>query len=202
MKGMRRRLAYLLILPLARLLFWLFEVISLKEMSHGIRIIDFLATDETDSRVKLVDRALAVVESHSPALLRRMRRNLRAIVIVRTRTEYAEGRRLCLLNFLELDSGSPAEVALSLAHETTHAVIEAAGIPYRKEKRSRIERACVRAELRLATRIGDAELVDRTKKTMGLVWWEDDQMRAVRENEWRAVGTPEWLLRVMRFLRG
>lgn len=201
MKG-TRKLTYALMWPFARTLFWLFEVISIKDVSHGIRIVDFLATDATDSRAGLVDQALAVVESHNPTLLRRMRRNLRAIVIVRTRTVYAAGRRLCLLNFVELDSGSSAEVALSLVHETTHAAIEAAGIPYRKGTRSRIERACVRAELRLATRIGDPGLIEQTKRTMDLVWWEDDQMRAVREGEWRAVGIPEWLLGVMRFFRG
>lgn len=196
-----RRMLGLTMLPVRRMLFLFFQATSVKATIFGIPVIDFLARREEESRLPRVVAGLEVLNLHSPVWLRRMRKHLRAIVIDEQHTAYVPSQRTCRLDAAELDSESPAEVAIALVHETAHAVIQAAGHSYRPEKRARIERACLRAELRLAIRVGDAELVERISNDFGLVWWDDAQLRAVHDGDWRRLGLPEWLIWLWRLIR-
>jgi len=195
------RVLDLLLSPVRRVGLRVFQAISIQEQISGVDAFDFLAGDEAESRLPLVADALEVVKQVSPPVMRRLKTHVRAIIVNDSRTGYLTGRGICVLNAANLESQTPEEVALALVHESAHARIEAAGFSYRGTLRGRIERMCVRAEIRFAERIGDPQLVDRIRKKLDLVWWEDGQMRAVREREWRQWGLPEFLIRIRRSIK-
>lgn len=202
MMNLLRQSVEFLIRPARRLGARLYEVVAVRDTILGVRTIDILAKTEEESRLTRVAAAMQLLDAKSAVWVRRMCRHLRAIVIDDTRTRYVFDLRTCMVSAAELDNLSPAEVALNLVHETTHAIIDACGYTYRPENRARIERACLRAELRLAKRIADPDLVRRVEKKFQLDWWEPDQVRAIREEEWRDMGLPEWLIRIRRLIRG
>lgn len=142
-----------------------------------------------------------LIQRHDPALLLRLRTNLRAIAINYSRTGYLRYLRLCVLNRSSIDIQTVDEIALDLAHEGAHAVLHRIGFRNDEAARERLEHACVRAELRLARRLPDGgRHVERLQSKFGQVWWTDEDLRLGREAELRTAQWPEWLISLRRWM--
>lgn len=188
-----------LLLPLRLALFAAMRAVALRHNVGGIEVIDTLAGATVATRIPKVAAALTVIGSHHPVLLGRVRRYLSAVVINDSRTGYLAYRRACVLNSHAIDVQSAEEIAFDLVHEATHAVFHRAGVRYDGVRRGRIERACVRAEMRLARQLPTGtRYLDHIEAKLGQVWWDDEQLRAGREAELRAAGVPEWLIAIRR----
>lgn len=196
-----RQLVWMALVPPRRALLWLYSLIAVKDTVLGIRTIDMIAVNETESRLLRVAAALQLLNESAPIWLRRMRRHFHMVAIHGHKTAYSPDLRLCVLNGADIDRWSTNAVAVALAHETTHAIIEASGHSYH-QKSARIERACAQAELRLAKRLGDAELIEEATGVLDRMSRGDGQVEVEPKN-WLGVNEfPEWFKRARRFTKG
>src|SRR5690606_19512626 len=87
--------------------------------------------------------------------------------------------RTCGISAQHLMRDSPVSVAMTLAHEATHARINRLGGGYRDDNRDRIEILCTEAEIDLAARLPNAEhelamaRIALTTKPWQYVDWHD-----------------------------
>lgn len=97
-----------------------------------------------------------------------------------------------------------AAVACTVVHEATHARLFELGIPYDEPIRYRVELVCVKASLLTAQRLPGAHAeVDRCRRQLlidpGYFSSEKFAERAI--NDLRADGLPEWLIRILVWIR-
>lgn len=120
---------------------------------HGIPVFvsntrDDIATADVLARL---DEALTLIDHAQPWRLRHLRRDLRAIHVVRfpCRGAFITDERVIVseLTFLARRDISPAPVASSIIHEGIHARVEVMGVRRGGRDRAREERLCRRAEL-------------------------------------------------------
>lgn len=188
--------------PLRSILFQAIRSVAVRDTVYGIEIIDTLAGENQPDRISRVAAALALIERYDPVVLLRLRGHLRAVVVNDSRTGYLPYQKLCVLNSQSLDRQTPGEIALNLAHEVAHAVFHRAGIPYVEPVRTRIEEACVRAEVRLARKLpGGEDLATSAAAKLNQPWWSDADLESEREAQLRAAEVPEWVIRLRRRLR-
>jgi len=101
-------------------------------------------------------------------------------------------------DWLESDSTSAEQVALTIVHEATHARLSRFG--YAPEIRARIERICQYQELVFASRIGgDSELVASARRGMDLDPSEFTAERYRQRNLEALIqlGLPHWMVRLL-----
>lgn len=105
----------------------------------------------TPDVIERLDEALGLIEATQPWRFRHLRRDLRAIWVVRhpTRGAYFPADRACLteLTFLARRDITAATVASSILHEGVHARIDRCGVRPGSRDLAREERICRRAEL-------------------------------------------------------
>jgi hypothetical protein len=151
---------------------------------------------EMEAAHKNISSALALIAEHDPRRLRRLQRDLKRIWVGSTHTlgEYIADLDACLLRLDYATSAvaSPEEIALTIAHEGTHARLAHAGVGYAAHERHRVERVCVQAELDLAERLpAGTALADaaRGRLNLGPEMWSD---RAFAERRDRALRQFGW----------
>lgn len=189
----------IILAPLRRAAFEAMRAAAVRKRVEGIEIIDPLVGEQQPSRIPKVAEAIHLIGSRRPIFLRRIRRNLRGVVINNSRTGYLENRRICILNDISVDRQDPEEIALDLVHEVTHAVLHRAGFRYEGHMRARLERACVKAEIRMAQFFpGGPALAERTAAKLDEVWWTDDDLREGRDADLRAASVPDCIIRLRR----
>jgi hypothetical protein len=72
--------------------------------------------------------------------------------------QYLRAARVCLVDTDYIRRTiEPEQLAVVIVHEASHARLHRAGIRYGRNRESRIERICVREELRFARKIPDAK---------------------------------------------
>lgn len=111
-----------------------------------------LPIQQQAAAVQTVVSALALVQSHAPALYEQIRRDMTTIYLSTVdRAHYLVDLQACVLPFQQVLGENPATIAFTLVHEATHARIAHAGIGWWPRVEGRIERACLRRERRLAS---------------------------------------------------
>lgn len=122
-----------------------------------------------------LDEALGLIETHQPWRLAHMRRDVRAIQIVRfpCRGAYIPDERICIteLTFLARRDISAAPVASSILHEGMHARVDRMGVSRAGRDRAREERLCRRAELEFGQSLPPslgAPVIERAIASLGL----------------------------------
>jgi len=175
------RLAYLVRWPIARALL----AMSWKKVSHGIIIADF-TIDGTDSPLGArVEEALDMLERVDPRRARIVSRELSVIAV-----SVAEGPAFwphaiaCVMPSHYVQAEGVDGLAIAIVHEATHARLWRRGFRYEPEIRGRIERACVREEIRFARRLPDpAEILARLEGSLQKRWWTSEALQARRRRE-------------------
>lgn len=120
---------------------------------HGFGVLVENTRDDipTEAVIDRLEEALALIDRHQPWRLRHLRRDVRAIHVVRfpCRGAYLPDERVCIteLTFLARRDITAAPVAASIVHEGMHARVEAMGVRRAGRDRAREERLCRRAEL-------------------------------------------------------
>lgn len=142
---------------------------------HGLPVTVLNTRPDIDERM-VVDRltgALDLIAEHAPRRLRRLSRDIAAIVVRRfpCRGAFIPQTRECLveLTFTVNPRHSLAEIAASIVHEGTHARIAATCGPLPEQDRPREERVCRRAELEFGLALPDgAVVVERARSALQL----------------------------------
>lgn len=183
--------------------FLILRRIAERRVVCGIEIVSALSLGEESPHIRAAAQAVELIARHDRALLLRIRQHVRAILIGKMGPGFEQKRRICILRDADLESLPVERIALQIAHEAAHARFFDAGCDYGPESRARIERYCVRAELRLAQRIpGGKALLDASARQLEDPWWSDQQLYERKEAMWRDAGAPNWLLRLGRRLFG
>lgn len=145
---------------------------------HGIALSMYIEAAPLDEEHlwPQLEAALDVIASNSPMWIRRMMRIGNSVHIRRipgTRAMLTEGRFTILDPYLLADF-LPAQIAASIVHEATHAMLHARGVAYDPQAPSRHERACRRAELRFGRTLlgagvnGAQAVIDRAQDALAL----------------------------------
>jgi len=114
---------------------------------------------------QIIEEALSLIREHDAHRHARIVQHLQwicnAYLVPPADGMFCRGNRACVINFRRLpgfDNNLIAAIyAVILVHESTHAVIESRGIPYRDENRARIERLCFAEQNRFAARLSAAD---------------------------------------------
>ncbi|MEO7962954.1 MAG: hypothetical protein ABIT38_03495 [Gemmatimonadaceae bacterium] len=120
---------------------------------QGIPVLLENSRPDIDSNAVLdrLAEALSLIGRYQPWRLAHLRRDLRAIHVVRfpCRGAYSPDEQVCVteLTFLSRRDISAAPVASSILHEGMHARVDRMGVERAGRDRAREERLCRRAEL-------------------------------------------------------
>jgi hypothetical protein len=112
---------------------------------QGIDVVDVLDEAAAPARSARLHEALALIERHEPRRLRRIQRDVSAIVISPTGPYWEDTRRVCVLP--DISAYSSIYLAGVIVHEATHARLSGCGIPYCDPLRERLEHVCIGQEL-------------------------------------------------------
>lgn len=131
-----------------------------------------LTRQESEVAFNRVRAALRLMAHHTPAVLRRMRLDVRRILGARfllgPTGSFEWGTRTCMLAGRNLygDEASTTAVACTIVHEATHARLASLGFGYSEIDRLRIERACVRATTSFVRSVPGADSSARREELM------------------------------------
>jgi hypothetical protein len=144
-----------------------------------------------------VQEALDLIGSHDPRRSRRLHRDVKRIWVGATqhRGEYESELGMCILQlqYVLAPETSPARLALTIAHEAMHARLERMGIGYSEQLRTRVERACIAAEIDLAGRLPGAESLAegaRQRLEFDPAWFTDVAIQARGRETLKSLGWP------------
>lgn len=172
-------------------LFFLSPRVSL----DGLEIVD-VAEEDSARMLECLREALRVLERNDPRRYRRLKRDVRRIVVMKVgQPEYAAEVGACLLRSRYVREGGAAEVATTLVHEATHARLSSFGIGYGRTLRARVEAICVKEQIAFAERLGNVDILTHLRGKLQTPWWEPAQLHDRRVAALRELGVPEWALR-------
>ena len=132
---------------------------SAKRDIHSFRVAVPALTSSYKRRIfDRIEAAIELIHRYDRRRLERAARDMPRIVAGFPDTGDACYDTIDALGILKLQTVArrditPEQLALCIVHEATHARIERCGIRYEPQRRVRIERACIQAELAFAQRL-------------------------------------------------
>jgi hypothetical protein len=157
-----------------------------------------------------VDAALGLIARHDRRRFDRLSRDARGVLVhgaVGGVGTWVQGAGLIVLreDYVLHAGTSPAHLASTIVHESTHAWLCRLGFGYPAAWRARIEAICYRSEMAFVRRLPDGEdLLTELADELARDPAEYSEV-ARRERglaDLRALGTPEWLVRLVGFATG
>lgn len=168
-----------------------------------------LAVDKGELRrvLLLLGRALHLLGSVRPDLLRAFRRDCRRIVVwpgIFAGGSWLGSLRMCVLDRQvfrrEPDAAVVSHVALLLVHEGVHARLEHYGIYTNPANELRVERLCTLAQLRVARRLPNASVwlraLETQLATLATIYSPATKRQRVEQ---MAAGLPGWARPLLRW---
>lgn len=194
--GLLEALGHALALPYHWLATRLLLAVSPRSQVAGFEVIRI----ENQAEQVVCDRlaeALDLIQCVDAKRLRRIRRDIRRILVVGAGgPEYWPLADGFILDYSYIAEAPIERIALTIAHEATHARLWNAGVRYRGILRGRIEELCVRSEIALAARLPASEkLIHQAQEKLADPWWNERRIFERRLAAMRKVGWPEWFLR-------
>jgi hypothetical protein len=157
------------------------------QVSRRSRVADFELADATDDHSSGAEdqllRSFNLIRETLPRVYARLRRDVRRVILLKAGgPEYLPFTRTIAFKKSAVDRAEIPLLAMTLVHEATHARLWNNGIGYPANAPARIEHLCVRAEVRLARELPDADelekfAVDKLKNE----WWTESAVTARRE---------------------
>ena len=149
--------------------------------------------------------AMELLATVRPRWLRRMRFYVRRIQVrdvIDSLGKWHNAARLVELDraYLCDPARSIPEIASTLVHEFTHARIDSAGVGYSKDRRIRVERACISQQLVFAESLEDglerSALIGRLQRAWSEAEsiWNDDADERRSRHAAEVTGVPRWLV--------
>jgi hypothetical protein len=198
---------------------WVIAKLTERDERHGIELTMFIEAARLDTAElwPKLHAALDLIAEYAPTWLRRMRKIKNSIHVRRipgTRARLVAGQFTLLDPYL-LVNFQPAEIAASIIHEATHALLHSYGFTYNPEAPAREERACRASEVRFGRQLlranveGAQKVLDRAESLLkapdehvGVVI-DADELRAIgiitRINE---LPVPHWFKRLLARRQG
>ena len=156
---------------------------------------------DADAVFAKIAGAFELLQAHGGHSLDNLRRHTNGVFVWTTagaRGEWHPRTRLVVLEETHVcrESTFPREIASTLVHESTHALLDAKGFAYAGERRARIENVCFRRQLAFARRLAEpADLVDQAERQLrrppGDFTKEAWRQRALAKLI--SLGVPRWL---------
>lgn len=169
-----RRVARLLPMAPRAVVAHMLIAFSKRQVVGGIEVVVATGDDETPA-VNNIRSALQLIQTYLPGVHARIRREVQRILLLKAGgPEYWPFAQGVALNARIVSGADIPLLAMLLCHEATHARLWRLGIGYPKDKRDRIERICVKAEVRLARQLPDAvELEEHAMGKLKKEWWRE-----------------------------
>ncbi len=147
--------------------------------------------------------ALRLIAINDPNRYARLKRDLRRVLFTfSSGGQYLPRLDTCRIGIQYATRSSALELAMMIVHEATHARLWRAGCQYDGGTRERVERICVDAEIAFASRIHGAEhAIARTRQLLETRWWTHEAHVQRSAEELRALGCPQWFVRLLGFGR-
>lgn len=167
----------------------------------GLSVCAFAIDDqEVEQAVAKLTTALETLRECDPRRFRTARRVLERIVVSPVYgNSYDHSLRTCFVDAGFLAKQSLQAIAATIVHEATHARFEQRGIEYLTEHRARLERACVREQIRYLEGAGEVELARaysaRLEEMQDAPWWTDEALKKAKQDRLSKHGIPRWLIR-------
>lgn len=141
---------------------------------YRVTVVNTRPDIRTGDVVGRLDRALGLIDEHTPHYARHLRRDFAGILVQRfaCRGAYFQDSRQCMveLTFTVHPAISEPEIAATILHEGMHARLHALGFPLEMRDRARQERFCRRAEIEFGRLVpGGGPVVDRALGALALV---------------------------------
>lgn len=171
----------------------------------GFEVIDVSTQGLSINTIRSrLSSALALVTRHDPRRAGRLRRDLKRFWITDAEGgEFIPSIRACSVRAGYVVDASTDALAALIVHEGVHARLWASGVPYADELRERIERTCVREEIRFVRRLGSADqLVADAEARLERSWWSKAKETERRLRQLEQLGRPAWYRSAYRRLRG
>ena len=175
---------------------WVINKLTEHDERHGITLSMYIeaAPLKTDQLWLKLHAALDLIVEHSPIWLQRMKQINNTVHVRRipgTRAMLTHNRYTILDPYLLADF-PPSQIAASIIHEATHALLRSYGFSHDAAAPAREERACRRSEVRFGTRLlragveGAQAVLERAQP---MVSAPDQQVGVVVDwQEWRDNG--------------
>ncbi len=139
--------------------------------------------------------ALALIEKYDQRRMRRIRRDLRRILLVADGGgRYNPPSRTYFVSWPTFMFTPVEEHACSIVHEATHARLCRRGIQYSRELRRRIETLCVREEIAFADKLPSGDWTRPTLDKLAMPWWSDADLHLRNLQLLRASRIPTWIV--------
>jgi hypothetical protein len=153
-------------LPLHRKIYLLIHkflfAISRKHIRDGVKIGMSFPDKNHPADFLKIDQALNLISELDPRRYHQIKRDVKKIWVYIAPGYYAQWMnelQTCILDrdYFCRTNVSPAELALTLVHEATHARLDKLKIKYTEEIRHRVEQLCVKSEIAFAKRLPNGQ---------------------------------------------
>jgi hypothetical protein len=179
--------------------------ISQRTEVQGFEVADLRVGRSDSALLERVAEIIRFVIHTDPKRARRMQQDVQRVVLMDlggVGGSYLAEINACALDPYQVQQQPVEATALILVHEATHARIQKAGIRYNIPMRDRIEAICVNEEIAFAERFANgAGYIASARRALEHPWWSvgDEQKR--EERQLRALGWPEWMIKLRNFFQ-
>ena len=150
-----------------------------------------------------VASALLLIKNHAPKYYARVQRFTPNVLILGGHfynATYISDLKLCdiAVDFALSESTGAEQMAMTLVHEATHGYLRSRGVAYEEDRRPRVERICVRAEISLASRLpGTDALVAEARRCLdyGPEYWTNRSFLQREVEGLTKAGIPRFVIR-------
>jgi len=171
---------------------------SPRNTHRGVEMVCLAADGDAEGFFRKIEAALELIAAASPRHFRCVQRYLDRIVLVTGGGEvYDEAMRGYLVDQPSFQGRTPVQIASAIVHETTHARLHRAGIPYNPPIRDRVEHCCVQQELDFLVSMPNTEpLVAAREAALLRPWWTPNALHERRIKQLEAYGFPKFVVRI------
>lgn len=161
-----------------RTLFAAYVRVCDRRRSLGLELVDLTFDGSGAQQFDALSTALKLLEESDPRRWRRLRRQVNRIVLIPPRGnlgEYWPSVNVIALSTQDIAQFSRIGAAMTLVHESVHALIRRKGL-YSDQIKGRIERLCVKEEIAFGRRIAGAEgLCEAAERRLATRWWQNGE---------------------------
>jgi hypothetical protein len=173
----------------------------------GILVVILLQDRErTELLMAKAKAALKLLQNHTPKYYARVQTFIPNILFFGAHAYtavYTSDLKLCDISrdYALAEKTTAAALAITLVHEATHGYLASKGVAYQEQRRGRIERICVQAEIAVAHRLpgsGDVLSEATSRLSYGAEFWNDEAFFERDLEELKSFGGPRWLVTYLR----
>lgn len=167
------------------------RLLARRNCDHGMQVRFFDVGPLREVLAANIGDALDLIRDVDRHRFDRMRKDVSGLLIMAAPySYYLPLTRTCVLKQDVVETGNASRIALSIIHESTHARLWRAGIPSVSNMRGRIERRCLKEEIRFLRLLGargyggTEQWISYLTQLAGTHYWETDALRQ-RQTDFR-----------------